>query len=640
MKTDTANTLPQNQLPLVLCGPLLRRVTNHTVTLWLVTSYPTRVQLRLTPHLGIPIVFDADHLEQHHCQRICLAHHAHVLMLNVMLSSPLPFNTWIGYELSLLHHEQWVSIHTLHPDLCYPGFSTPGFILQKQVNKLLHGSCRKPHFPAQDGLVRGDTELMNTPIQDWPTLLMMSGDQVYVDDVAAPLLTFIHCAIAVLEFKNEPLPGTSVLDSFSLHTHSEYCYKRETLLPIASRVDDTVFRGVRKPIFTSANAQNHLVSLAEMFTMYLLVWSPALWQHLEHEFDTLNADPNWTEANQQCFNRHKIALKQFATTLPQARRFLAHLPTAMMFDDHDITDDWNLTAEWEYDAYGHPFSKRIIGNALIAYTVCQHWGNAPEQIPKHWPKKIDQLLQQHDPQAHSNLIDELLDFRRWAYQWPTTPPLIVLDTRTHRWHAEKLHKPSGLMDFESLQKLHRELQHKNSVLLVSPAPMFGVKLIEAIQKLFSMFDHALVVDAENWMAHKGTAKTMMNIFHHDQTPKQFVILSGDVHYSFVYDVELRQGNSDQEVWQITSSGLINEFPKTLLTWFDRLNRWLYAPHSPLNWFTKRRNLKIIPRKPADAQRAQRLVNQAGIGMVKLDDKGRPIQVVQLGSNGKDIEFIL
>ena len=55
-------------------------------------------------------------------------------------------------------------------------------------------------------------------------------------------------------------------------------------------------------------------------------------------------------------------------------RVFAHLSTLMMFDDHDITDDWNLSAQWEETAYGHPFSKRIIGNALLAYLLCQGWG--------------------------------------------------------------------------------------------------------------------------------------------------------------------------------------------------------------------------------------------------------------------------
>ncbi len=56
-------------------------------------------------------------------------------------------------------------------------------------------------------------------------------------------------------------------------------------------------------------------------------------------------------------------LTDFKAGLGQVRRLMAHLPVAMMFDDHDITDDWNLTAEWEKTAYEHPFSRRIIGNA-------------------------------------------------------------------------------------------------------------------------------------------------------------------------------------------------------------------------------------------------------------------------------------
>lgn len=29
-------------------------------------------------------------------------------------------------------------------------------------------------------------------------------------------------------------------------------------------------------------------------------------------------------------------------------------------------------------SYGHPFSRRIVGNALLAYMLCQGWGNRPE----------------------------------------------------------------------------------------------------------------------------------------------------------------------------------------------------------------------------------------------------------------------
>ena len=42
--------------------------------------------------------------------------------------------------------------------------------------------------------------------------------------------------------------------------------------------------------------------------------------------------------------------------------------------------------------------------------------------------------------------------------------------------------------------------------------MFGVKLIEVIQRICAFAGHALTVDAENWMAHRGSASVMLNIF--------------------------------------------------------------------------------------------------------------------------------
>src|SRR3546814_4482404 len=67
-------------------------------------------------------------------------------------------------------------------------------------------------------------------------------------------------------------------------------------------------------------------------------------------------------------------------SLPKVARALAHMPSLMIFDDHDITDDWNLSARWEETAYGHPLSRRIIGNALLSYLLCQAWGNDPTRF--------------------------------------------------------------------------------------------------------------------------------------------------------------------------------------------------------------------------------------------------------------------
>ncbi len=258
-------------------------------------------------------------------------------------------------------------------------------------------------------------------------------------------------------------------------------------------------------------------------------------------------------------------IEAFVADLPAVRRALAQVPVAMIFDDHDVTDDWNLSREWEEVAYGHPFSRRVIGNAIVAYAINQAWGNRPDAFDDALFEQLQRSLDAPGAQAHDDCIDALLRFEDWHYTWPTTPPLVVIDTRTRRWRSERTaRRPSGLMDWESLTDLQQVLRGLPAVLLVSPAPIFGVKLIETLQRIFTWFGHPLMVDAENWMAHPGSAQAILNIFRHRRTPRNFVVLSGDVHYSFVYDVELRGRVRGPDIWQICSSGVRNEFPPRLL----------------------------------------------------------------------------
>ena len=78
------------------------------------------------------------------------------------------------------------------------------------------------------------------------------------------------------------------------------------------------------------------------------------------------------------------AIAAFVADLPRVRRLLAHLPVAMIFDDHDITDDWNLSREWEEIAYGHPLSRRVIGNVLV-YLVSTKGGHS--RLAKWWRQR-------------------------------------------------------------------------------------------------------------------------------------------------------------------------------------------------------------------------------------------------------------
>ncbi|MGE8186280.1 alkaline phosphatase D family protein [Pseudomonas sp. NPDC086278] len=614
-------------LPPVLAGPILRRLEPARLVLWLVGSRPLSLTLRLQNREDM-------RLDGGQCSVIPIGTHAFIHLIDVPLATALSCDTLIEYD--LLIDDAASGIADWAPHLLYGDARSPNFVLRSRIDQLLHGSCRKPHHPATDGLLCVD-QLLASPhdATERPALLMMSGDQVYADDVAGPMLRAIHALIARLGLFEEHLEGAVVSDSAKLYEHPASYYHRADLLPALESnktLRERFFGGARKPIFTSSSADNHLVTLAEVLAMYLLVWSPTPWTLINPQ------PPVLTPERRKRYALEQTRIDGFKAGLGGVARAMAHLPCLMIFDDHDITDDWNLSAQWEETAYGHPFSKRIIGNALIAYMLCQGWGNNPDAFAALLERTRllsgtghDRYL---DSPVQDGLIDELLGFQQWHYVLPTSPALVVIDTRTRRWRSEmNLKQPSGLLDWEALSELQQELLDHPSAIIVSPAPVFGVKLIETVQKVFSWCGYPLLVDAENWMAHRGAAQVILNIFRHSRTPGNYVVLSGDVHYSFVYEVLIRHRKAGPRIWQITSSGIKNEFPPRLLEWFDRLNRWLYSPRSPLNWLTKRRRMRIIPHIPEHAEAGERLWNSAGIGQVFFNEKGQPEAIFQHNSNG-------
>ncbi|WP_422416733.1 alkaline phosphatase D family protein [Pseudomonas sp. GZD-222] len=616
-------------LPAVLAGPLLRRLEPTRMVFWLVGSQALQPTLSLSCPDITPTI---------DCQVIAIGRQAFVHLIDIHLDNALPCDVHIDYDLILQTADGVQGIAEWAPHLLYEGARQPSFVLHSRLEQLLHGSCRKPHYPAADGLLCADRLLMEcSDPKSRPALLMMSGDQVYADDVAGPMLRAVHALIERLELFDERLQGAVVDNSTALYRHPASYYHRADLLP-ALESNETLrerfFGGARKPIFTSSNADNHLVTFAEVMAMYLLVWSPVPWTLINPQMPQ-----GLTVQRQDRYQQEQQLIHGFVDGLSGVARVLAHVPSLMIFDDHDITDDWNLSAQWEATAYGHPFSKRIIGNALLAYLLCQGWGNDPdtcrELVQKCQALTHSALPDQHlDAPLQDALIDEVLRFQGWQFVLPSNPPLLVLDTRTRRWRSESnLKKPSGLLDWEALSELQQALLDHPSAIIVSPAPIFGVKLIETVQRIFSWLGYPLLVDAENWMAHRGAAQVILNIFRHSRTPGHYVVLSGDVHYSFVYEVLIRHRQRSPHLWQITSSGIKNEFPRRLLDTFDRLNRWLYSPRSPLNWFTKRRLMEVIPRTPSHSKAGERLWNSAGLGQVFFNEEGQPARIFQLNADG-------
>jgi hypothetical protein len=316
-------TLPlpadHHSLPPVLAGPLLRRLEPTRLVMWLVGSRSLALTLRVQ---GI-----ADRrLDAGQCTVIQVGTQAFVHLIDVTLEAALPWDTLIEYD--LLIDDAQTGIADWAPHLLYGDARRPNFVLRSRIDQLLHGSCRKPHHPSADGLLCVDALLAQThEASERPALLMMSGDQVYADDVAGPMLRAIHALIERLGLFGEHLEGAVVSDSAKLYEHPASYYHRADLLP-ALESNETLrerfFGGARKPIFTSSNADNHLVTFAEVMAMYVLVWSPTPWTLIAPQPPTLTPD------RAQRYALEQTRIDGFKTGLGKVARALAHLPTLMI----------------------------------------------------------------------------------------------------------------------------------------------------------------------------------------------------------------------------------------------------------------------------------------------------------------------
>ncbi|SHG80272.1 PhoD-like phosphatase [Jatrophihabitans endophyticus] len=62
-------------------------------------------------------------------------------------------------------------------------------------------------------------------------------------------------------------------------------------------------------------------------------------------------------------------------TDPDVRWLMSTVPSSMIFDDHDVRDDWNTSHEWRTDMQGTDWWQERVVGGLSSYWVYQHLGN-------------------------------------------------------------------------------------------------------------------------------------------------------------------------------------------------------------------------------------------------------------------------
>jgi len=428
-------------------------------------------------------------------------------------------------------------------------------------------------------------------------------------------------------------------------------------------------------------ARNHMMLFGEFCAAFLLSWSPVLWCPGDPSGPApvlpLTPPPPWDESAD--------AIAQFGFGIKAVRRALANIATYMICDDHEVTDDWFMNRMWCERVLGvddDTLGRRVIRNALIAYAVFEAWGNTPEQFGPNTPGQT--LLSLLDQGQHMNIQPgsqsrEELPFENskdqvgllvgmpaplgksdqrlqrasraltWHYRWgPATWPyeVISLDCRTARRYLPGPVDPPQLLDDgvrpagatgPSSDEFAAQLGAARApdgivTLVIAQTPVLGVRPIEAIQSIPSV-RVAFAADAEAWaLSNNGYQLMLARLAAHNPTT---IVLSGDVHYSFVAVADYFASHAWGEttarqfsarIVQLNSSALKNEASNTrtlqerstaALSWpFDKNPRaWIGFGTPQRLLYTPPPTGQYVPPPPT-----QILLNETPI-LIALDEYG-------------------
>ncbi|MEV6601828.1 alkaline phosphatase D family protein [Actinoplanes sp. NPDC051346] len=283
---------------------------------------------------------------------------------------------------------------------------------------------------------------------------------------------------------------------------------------------------------------------------------------------------------------------------PEVRWLLATVPSVMIFDDHEIIDDWNTSASWRSDMSAQPWWAERIASGLASYWVYQHLGNlSPDDLV------ADPLLAKIT--AVPDATDLLHDFgisvdspssaenTDRPYQWSFAldlgrTRLVMLDNRCNRvltparremlpaaewaWFVDQAHGDyDHLVIGSSLPWLMPPAIHHveawNEKLTSKPGTRRAI-LAEIIRR---------AVDLEHWAAFSRSFDALTELCRRlgeggEGAPPERVgaggayappatisVLSGDVHHSYVARAQLGPAVRTP-VHQLTCSPIHNQVP--------------------------------------------------------------------------------
>ena len=276
-------------------------------------------------------------------------------------------------------------------------------------------------------------------------------------------------------------------------------------------------------------------------------------------------------------------------TDPQVRWLLSTVPSSMIFDDHDVRDDWNTSQSWRLDMQAKSWwQERIIG-ALSSYWVYQHLGNlSPNELAEN--KLYQDVRSAGDDVDVEPLLREYAEAAdreadgakgaRWSYRRDFgSVRLLVIDSRCGRILDKGERSMLSEAEFSWIEEqLAGDYDH---LLIGTSLPWLLPRAfhdIEAWNELLSDGRRGKLVanvsekirragDFEHWAAFRKSFERLALMIKNvasgthagsGSAPATVCVLSGDVHHAYIARPEFDGVQS--AVFQLTCSPLHNRVP--------------------------------------------------------------------------------
>jgi phosphodiesterase/alkaline phosphatase D-like protein len=250
---------------------------------------------------------------------------------------------------------------------------------------------------------------------------------------------------------------------------------------------------------------------------------------------------------------------------PATRWLFASVPTMMIFDDHDVTDDWNISGTWVTRQKEKPWWRERLIGAYMSYWLYQHLGNLTPAEIRSDPTFAE--LRDLDGDGEEVLrrfaemtADEVAG-TRWSFRRDFGPArLIVLDSRAGRIIGDDENRQ--MLSDEQWQWVSRQMTGDiDHLLIASSVPILmsqGLHHLEGwneavcagawgpgAARIAEKVRQA--VDLEHWPAFRGSFDRLLEEIKSVASgerglhPASIVLLSGDVHHAYVAEAAFPPG---------------------------------------------------------------------------------------------------